>query len=66
MAYSEASKRAAIKYEKEKMKRIILKYKTEDYENVILPAVKKSGLPTATYIKQAIEEKIERDNKKEK
>lgn len=61
MTYTEAGKRAVIKYEKERMKRIVLKYTIDDYENIISPAVKESGLPTATYIKQAVMEKIERD-----
>ena len=64
MAYTEASKKAVLKYEKEKMKRIVLKYTIEDYQNIIRPAVDKSGMPTATFIKQAVTEKIERDKEK--
>ncbi len=61
MAYSEASKRAVIKYTKEKAKRIEIKYIKKEYEEQIKPAIEKSGLPVASFVKKAIEEKIERD-----
>ena len=61
MSYSSAQNRASIKYVKEHQKQILLRVKKEEYETVIEPAIKKSGLPAATYIKQAIYEKIERD-----
>lgn len=61
MAYNESAMKSAIKYVKEHQKQIVIKYKKEDYESRIQPAIKKSGLPTATFIKQAIEEKIERE-----
>lgn len=64
MVYTEAGKRATIKYEKNKTKRIVLKYRVEDYENIISPAIQKSGLPTATFIKQAVSEKIDREKNK--
>ena len=62
MAYNEVAKKATMKYMKEKMKIINLRIKKDDYESRIQPAIEKSGLPTATFIKQAIDEKIERDN----
>lgn len=63
MAYSEKSTRNArnIQYVKEHQKQIQIKYKNEEYQQHILPAIKKTGLPVATFIKQAIEEKIIRD-----
>ncbi len=61
MAYSEASKRAVSKYTKEKVKSILLRVKKSDYEDRILPAIKKTGLPVMTFIRMAIDEKIERD-----
>lgn len=64
MAYTEQSKKATMKYIKEKTKIINLKFRTEEYEQNIYPVIKKTGLPVATYIKQAIIEKIERDNNK--
>ena len=61
MSYSQAQNKATTKYVKEHQKRIPLRFKKEEYETKIEPAIKKSGLPTATYIKKAIYEKIERD-----
>ncbi len=60
MAYDNTSKKATIKYIKEKQKEIRIRFKNEEYYASIEPAVKKSGLPVATFIKQAIYEKIER------
>lgn len=65
MAYSENAKKASIKYMNEKQKRIYLRIKKDDFENIVEPAIKKSGLSTATYIKKAIYEKIERENNAE-
>ena len=50
-----------IKYQKEKLKRIPLNVQLDYYNNVLKPAAEKSGLPVNTFIKQAIQEKIERD-----
>lgn len=61
MAYNEITNKAAIKYVKEHQKQIMIKYKISDYESRVEPAIKKSGMPVATFIKQAINEKIERD-----
>ena len=62
MVYDDLSKNAVLKYKREKQHPINISYKKEEYENVIRPAIKKSGLPTATFIKEAIYEKIERDH----
>ncbi len=61
MAYTESSKRAAAKYIKHKQKRILIRFKKDDFEERIAPAIKESGLPILTYIKAAINEKIELD-----
>lgn len=61
MTYSESSKRSTVKYIKEKQQRIEIKYKKEEYTDRILPAIEKSGMPVATFIKKAVDEKIERD-----
>lgn len=58
MAYS---KSATIKYIKDKQQEIKIRYKKDEYTNKILPAIEKSGLPVATYIKQAVAEKIMND-----
>jgi len=61
MSYDDVAKKAALKYKKDKQHPISLAYKQEEYDNRIKPAIEKSGLPTATFIKRAIDEKIERD-----
>ena len=61
MTYSESSKRASSKYIKEKQKSILIKFRKDDFTNRIEPAIKESGLPIVTYIKKAINEKIDRD-----
>ena len=62
MTYDSSSKIATMKYIKEKQQEIKIRFKKEDYDQRILPAIKKSGLATATFIKQAIDEKIIRDH----
>lgn len=61
MAYNDISRKATVKYIKERQKEIKLRFKKEDYETRIEPAAKESGLPVATFIKKAIDEKIERE-----
>ena len=61
MAYDEVSKQATLKYIKSKQQEIKNRYRKDEFDERIQPAIKKSGLPTATFIKDAIEEKIERD-----
>lgn len=61
MTYTPASNKATRKYVETKQKRIEIKYKTEIYEERILPAIEKSGLSVASFIKKAVDEKIERD-----
>lgn len=39
----------------------MVRYKKTDYEQKIKPAIDKTGLPVATFIKKAIQEKIEKD-----
>lgn len=59
--YTEETKEYTIAYIKDKLQRIEVRFQKEDYENRILPAIEKSGLPVSTYIKKAIDEKIERE-----
>ena len=61
MAYDEVLKQATLKYIKSKQQEIKIRYRKDEFDERIQPAIKKSGLPTATFIKDAIEEKIERD-----
>ena len=56
----ESDREARKRYIKYKTKSICLTYKTEDYIE-LKSIIGKSGLPTNTFIKQAIREKIERE-----
>lgn len=62
MSYNEAAKKTTIKYIREKQKTVTIRFKKFDYEDRILPAAIACDLPVATFIKQCIAEKIERDN----
>ena len=66
MSYNTSSKLSTMKYLKSGQHEIKFRYKNDEYENTILPAIKRSGLPVATYIKRAISEKIAADAIKEK
>lgn len=61
MSYGEKSKKSTMKYIKDKQQEIKVRYKKDEYLLEILPTIKKSGLPVATYIKLAIAEKIASD-----
>lgn len=60
MTVSEAQKKANVKYRKENIKRIPLDVQKEKYEE-IATAAEKAGIPVNRYIKNAIDEKMERD-----
>ena len=60
MPYSEASKRATIKYQCTHLKRIPLSVKTEEYER-IKAAADRAGESVNGYIKNAIRQRMERD-----
>ncbi len=60
MAYNESRKRASMKYVKERLHSVTLRYRKEEWESAIEPAIAKSGLPVATFVKEAIDEKIKR------
>lgn len=61
--YDEKAKEWSMKYIREKQKEITVRFKKTDFESRIAPAIEASGLPTATFIKQAVEEKIARMEK---
>lgn len=61
MAYNENAKNSNLKYFKDKQKRVSLNWLKDDFENRIEPAIRKSGKPTATFIKEAVEEKLRKD-----
>lgn len=56
--YTEAQKRASIKFAKEKLKRVPLDLKKEDYERLSV-AAKSAGMSVNGFIRAAINEKIE-------
>lgn len=58
MSYNATAKRATEKYIKDKQQEIRIRYKKDVYSEEILPAISRSGLPVATFIKQAVAEKI--------
>ena len=62
MGYTQKSNKNSIKYVKDHQKVIMIRYMNTVFENEIMPFVEKSGMKLATFIKQAIKEKIERDN----
>ena len=51
------------KYNEKNIKRIPLDVQKEYFETVLKPAADSAGVGVNTYIKQAIAEKIERDQK---
>ncbi len=62
MPANEAKRKYDIQYAKEKLKRIPLDVKKEKYEE-IKAAANVAGEPVNGYIKKAIAERMERDNK---
>ena len=62
MAYSESLKDTNLKYFKNNQRRIALNWLKDDYEKRVAPAIKRSGKPVSTFIKEAIEEKLVRDS----
>ncbi len=61
MAYNEKVKVQNMKYMEEKQLRVPLNWLKEDFEKRVKPAIKRSGMPVATFIKAAVNEKIDRD-----
>lgn len=55
------NKENSYKYREKAIKRIPFDVQIEYYENTLRPAAEKSRLPVNTFIKQAIQEKIQRD-----
>ena len=61
MAYNPKYLEKTYQYRKEHLKRVGLDFNITYYNDVLMPEVKKSGLTISGYIKQAIEEKMDRD-----
>lgn len=66
MGYNDVAKQASMKYIKDKQQEIKIRYKKDEYEKMILPFIKESGLPVATYFKKAVLEKILADENKKR
>ena len=66
MSYGEQSKKATMKYIKEKQQEIKIRYKKDEFMFEVLPAIERSGLAVATFIKLAVAEKIAADKEHEK
>ena len=60
LAYTDAGKRATMKYAREKLKRVPLDMQLSDYEE-LKQAAGRAGESVNGYIKQAIKERMERD-----
>ena len=58
MGYNQNANSSSQKYKRQSQKQIALSYVREDFELEILPVIRRSGMPVATYIKKAIEAKI--------
>jgi predicted DNA-binding protein len=63
--YNEVAKRATAKYRKDKQKQMSIEYKNDEFDRVN-SLIEKSGMKRATFIKQAIEEKIAKDGLEQK
>lgn len=61
MPYNENLKDTNLRYFKNNQRRIALNWLKDDYEKRVAPAIKRSGKPTSTFIKEAVEEKLVRD-----
>ncbi len=55
-----------IQYAKEHQKRIPINWLKDDYENRVKPAIDKSGMSVSAYFKQAVNEKIKKDEELER
>lgn len=60
--YTEAQKKASLRYAKDKLKRVPLDLKREDYES-LSESAKAAGKSINGFIKEAIREKIEREKR---
>ena len=63
MTYNAKYNEQNYKYRTAKFKRVGIDFDKTYYDEVLKPAADNSGLPVGTYIKHAVDEKIERDSK---
>ncbi|MEY8424677.1 ribbon-helix-helix protein, CopG family [Lachnospiraceae bacterium 38-14] len=60
--YTEAQKKASLRYAKDRLKRVPLDLKRDDYEK-LSESAKAAGKSINGFIKEAIREKIEREKR---
>lgn len=58
--YDDKQNKSNQKYRKEHMKRVVVDYKVEYYNDILKPAADMMDEPVATFIKKAIEERLDR------
>lgn len=61
MTRTKAANARQYRYNEKHLKRVPLDMQKDYYEQVLKPAADRSGVPVNTYIKNAIREKIERE-----
>ena len=61
MGYNEIANKAALKYKRNKQHPVTISYRKEEFEGEIAPAIAKAGKPVATFFKEAVREKIQRE-----
>ena len=61
MAYSENIKNNNARYLKASQHRVAINWLKKDFDTNIEPAIRESGLPVSTFIKEAVREKIARE-----
>ena len=59
----EVGKKAKLKYVKEKQHRVEVSWRSAEFAERIEPFIKEAKKPAATFIKEAVDEKVARMNK---
>lgn len=62
--YNERTKKNMLKYAKEKIKRIPLDVQLSYHNDVLKPAAERANTPINTFIKEAIQARIDKENGK--
>ncbi len=62
MAYNPKRNDYIDKYKSDHYKRVAVDFKKSYYDETLKPAADSAGVPVASYIKEAVSEKINRDN----
>ena len=62
MPYNPNRNKYIDEYKSDHYKRVAVDFKKDYYENTLKPAADSAGVKVATFIKQAVSEKIKNDN----